>query len=219
MTAMFSRRAVAACCCAALLLTASQALALRTQSFDVGAGGPIPASGTSGLASFDFEVANVGTVLDADLQLAIRHTWLQDLAVGLVDPTGREVQLIYRIGSYRDNYQDTYLDDEASLVVGSAGTSAPYAGSYRPAENPLSSFDGVWGTGTWQLRVYDVALIDSGWLYAPGEQTPWGTAAGTRLILTDKLPPPNIVPEPLTVAGLLGGTAAAGGYLLRRRRA
>ena len=106
-------------------------------------------------------VPNPGLLVDLDLQLDITHTWDADLDVFLIAPDGTEVELFSDVGGSGDNFENTYLDDEADTSI--ADGTAPFTGSYRPIGS-FSDFDGSIITGDWTLSVTDDAGGDQGTL-------------------------------------------------------
>jgi len=115
---------------------------------------------------------------DLDLKLDIVHTWVADLTISLVSPTGTTVLLSASHGGDGNNYTDTRFDDEASDTISSGA--APFSGSFRP-DQPLSVFDGQSTQGTWELRIEDGYNFDQ------------GTLNNWMLIL--EAAPPNIPPS------------------------
>lgn len=98
-------------------------------------------------------------IADVNVRLSIEHTYTQDLSIVLVSPDGTEVLLVRGEGGSGDGFTDTVFDDAARSSV--AGSSAPFAGTFRPAE-PLARFNGKNPAGTWRLRVRDSANLDGG---------------------------------------------------------
>ncbi|MEQ1826241.1 MAG: S8 family serine peptidase [Pirellula sp.] len=113
-------------------------------------------------------------VSDINLTLNITHTFLSDLKISLVSPTGRTVVLVDRVGQNGANFTNTVLDDEAANSVASGV--APFTASFRPSE-PLANFNGESPNGTWTLIVADTAAEDIGTLnnwsmqFTTGEQS------------------------------------------------
>ena len=105
-----------------------------------------------------FTVSNPVRIADLDVQVQLTHTYVGDLRLTLVSPTGTQVTLFDRFGGGGDNLNTTF-DDEAGVGIES-GT-APFNGSYRPV-SPLTGFDGQLFAGTWQLRIADLAAQDTG---------------------------------------------------------
>jgi subtilisin-like proprotein convertase family protein/subtilisin family serine protease len=104
-----------------------------------------------------------GTLADIDLQLDVTHTFVGDLDFTLTGPDGTVITLIDRVGGSGDNFQVTYLDDEAGSAI-SNGT-APFDGSFRPTE-AFTAFDGISITGDWTLAITDNVAADEGTLNA-----------------------------------------------------
>ncbi|MEM9218540.1 MAG: filamentous hemagglutinin N-terminal domain-containing protein [Cyanobacteria bacterium P01_F01_bin.150] len=150
--------------------------------------GAIPETGTSGESAFSFTVPeNVGSIQDLDLQLAIEHTYVGDLTIQLTAPADKDTQasssvtVLNSVGGDGDNFQDTILDSEATLTL--QDSSAPFIGTYQP-QGTLSVFNGLVPGGNWTLTVTDAFEGDSGQIIRPGAAAPWGTAAGTQLLIS-----------------------------------
>ena len=97
---------------------------------------------------------------------SIDHSFVGDLKVESTSPdNSTTVRLIEHVGGPNnggDDLVDTVFDDEAPTVIGSAGSAAPYTGSFRPQGDQLSRFDGKEQQGTWKLRVSDRYENDTG---------------------------------------------------------
>lgn len=100
-------------------------------------------------------------VLDVNVHLDVEHSFVGDLRVSLISPTGTEVVLSNRRGSSGDNFTATLFDDEAPTAIASGAP--PYTGSFRPDE-ALSDFDGESALGNWVLRISDLTALNSGQL-------------------------------------------------------
>jgi subtilisin family serine protease/subtilisin-like proprotein convertase family protein/mRNA-degrading endonuclease HigB of HigAB toxin-antitoxin module len=99
------------------------------------------------------------TIQDLNVSIRITHTWMSDMIVTLVSPSGARVLLANQRGTSQDGYINTIFDDEATVAIG-AGT-FPYTGRYRP-EQSLTAVDGTDARGTWRLEVFDVFGADEG---------------------------------------------------------
>jgi subtilisin-like proprotein convertase family protein len=117
---------------------------------------PIPDLGT-GLSSITIPAGI--TIKDIDVNLNINHTYDSDMVMTLISPTGQTLTLVNRRGGSGQNFVNTTLDSEASTAIRNGR--APFTGSYRP-EQSLTTFNGKPATGTWTLKVQDVAALDSG---------------------------------------------------------
>ena len=135
----------------------------------------------------------------------ITHTYDGDLTITLIAPDGRSVKLVSGKGGNGDNFVNTVFDDNATSTISSS--SAPFTGTYRPAE-PLSNLDGSPLGGTWTLKVVDGSSGEFGTLDA------WGMDAAPAVCdpqpssgSTDPPPPPP--PPPHDCGQHNGGPIAA----------
>ncbi len=188
---------------AALLAFLPEVVVNAQTIVQVNAGGTIADLSTN---HFTFTVAGLSNIVDLDVRLSIQHTFDSDLNVYLKSPTGTEIALFFSVGADGDNFQDTYLDDEAGTGrIGALGFDvAPFAGpEYTGGKRyftafsaqSLATFLGENPNGTWTLRVEDGAPGDSGVLFKAGAAAPWGTAIGTQLILTVATSAANVAPS------------------------
>lgn len=106
-------------------------------------------------------VPDVGVVTDVNVQLAIDHTYDSDLEVTLTSPDGIQISLFSGVGSSKNNFTGTILDDEAATPI--ANGKAPFTGAFKPQEF-LSAFDGTTAQGVWTLSVSDTESEDTGTL-------------------------------------------------------
>lgn len=86
----------------------------------------------------------------------IDHTWLDDLDILLIAPNGSILELSTDNGLNNDDYVGTCFTEDASSVIGSAGTGAPFTGDFLP-EGDWSDIYGSEINGTWQLVLQDDA--------------------------------------------------------------
>jgi subtilisin-like proprotein convertase family protein len=145
----------------------------------------IPDNSTTGVTS-NMTVATAGTIADLDVRVSITHTWVGDLVIELIPPSGGPITLASRPGGLNnsgDNLTNTIFDDEAAVAINSGA--APYSGRFQPT-SPLSAVDGTALAGTWGLRVSDRASQDTGQLTAWSLLTPD----------CDFVPPPPPPPPP-----------------------
>lgn len=95
---------------------------------------------------------------DAQVPLNITHTWITDLTVRIVSPSGTEVVLFSDVCGDLDNAIATFDDTGTELVC--SGNPA-ISGTLLP-ESPLSLFNGESAQGTWTLVVSDADPADGG---------------------------------------------------------
>jgi len=88
------------------------------------------------------------------------HTWINDLIVRLISPSGTVVTLFDRICNNEDDFFVSF-DDQASLVTLPCPPTSGLA--YRPA-SPLAAFNGESMQGNWTLQIQDMAAQDGGQL-------------------------------------------------------
>ncbi len=111
----------------------------------------------TGVTNIDFTVPDSFTIADLNVNLSINHTYVSDLRIRLISPSGTSVQLVNRRAGSSDNIRVTF-DDEATASIASATT---LNGTFRP-EQALSAFDGRNASGRWRLEVVDNARLDVG---------------------------------------------------------
>jgi subtilisin-like proprotein convertase family protein len=101
----------------------------------------------------DVELKNVDVIIE--------HTWVNDIDMSLIAPSGTSIILSTDNGGDGDNYGDptdvncqsvTSFDMTASTSI-TSGT-APFIGSFIP-EGDFASFDGVNPNGVWILQICD----------------------------------------------------------------
>lgn len=128
------------------------------QSITIGTGAPNAIESSIDVAGLDGVLTSVSVVV------AIDHTWVSDLVVALVAPSGTVVELARNVGGSGDDLLATFTDDAPFPI--SAGT-PPFLETFRPRE-PLVSLAGSEPDGRWRLIVVDQAWHDG------GELTSWG---------------------------------------------
>jgi subtilisin-like proprotein convertase family protein len=113
-----------------------------------------------------------GRVADVNVKIdSITHTFISDLGVSLISPSGRVVKLVDTPGDDNnggDNFTNTVLDDSASGgIIGvrpfQSPNVAPYTGTFKPLE-PLARFNGEAIAGDWKLHIVDHVSGDTGHL-------------------------------------------------------
>lgn len=111
--------------------------------------------------SYDtLNISGFGTIVDFNFKMeSLIHTYDGDISFSIKSPSGTEVLLSNRRGSFGDNYINTIFDDSAVTPISSG--SAPFTGSFRP-ESPLNVFNGMDIHGSWIFKVQDHASGDTG---------------------------------------------------------
>ena len=101
-------------------------------------------------------------ISDVNVTVNISHTWVNDLTVTLVGPTGVEVKLVQNpcTSASIQNAIATFDDAGTTLVC---GTNPAISGVILPFQ-ALSAFNGLSAAGTWTLRILDSYNGDGGTL-------------------------------------------------------
>ena len=103
---------------------------------------PIPDNDIQGIVN-EIDVIGTGSLQSIKVQVQIKHTWIGDLTVRLISPSGTNVILHDRSGSSSDNITKTY-----ELI------NTPGMGALKDREI----------NGKWMLQVQDTADQDNGFL-------------------------------------------------------
>ena len=146
------------------------------------------------------QVSGVGRVHNLTVSINISHTYVADLRITLISPTGKRVTLVANAGGSGDNFTDTVFDDSASRSILEAA--APFTGTFRPVD-PLGLLKDDLADGTWSLEVSDTA--------------PWDTGVLNRWSLTFSYEEPYTVTD--SNGAYIFSGLAAGDYTVRCARA
>lgn len=104
-------------------------------------------------------IATTSLINDVNLTVNITHTYVEDLILKLISPSGTEVILSDRRGGNGQNYTGTTFDaDAVDLII---NDTAPFSGTFQPEES-LAAFNGEFSGGDWILNVSDNADFDVG---------------------------------------------------------
>jgi subtilisin-like proprotein convertase family protein len=135
---------------------------------------PIPAVGTGNSACNDPTISpaavtatgNIGTgpgdyTLDT-VEINLTHTWVSDLDITLISPSGTTLDLSSDNGGSGDNYTNTvFMDGAPSITTGSP----PFTGTFQAEGGTFAAtFAGEPINGNWTLNICDDSGGDSGML-------------------------------------------------------
>ena len=145
-------------------------------------------SGPATLFPSEINIAGAsGAILDVNVMLLDgTHTWISDLEITLVSPSGTAVRLLDLVGTGNsdDLAGDLGFDDEAAgQLPATTGSGFTGSGVFQPTDvemidasgvaptmfgGGLSMFDGEDANGTWSLYVFDefggdTGAINGGW--------------------------------------------------------
>jgi len=118
---------------------------------------PISASGSPTVNS-TLNVPNNGVLSDVNVTLNMTHTYVGDVTISLISPTGTTVQLINSACGSSDNVNATFDDAGVALLC---SNNPAISGTVIPVQ-PLSAFNGENPNGNWTLRVKDNEGGDGG---------------------------------------------------------
>ena len=99
-------------------------------------------------------------VSDINVTVNISHTWVRDMTISLISPTGTEIQLVARPCANASllNIIATFDDSGSTLVC---ATDPAISGTIKPIQL-LSGFNGQPINGAWKLKVLDPYDEDGG---------------------------------------------------------
>ncbi|GGD18601.1 metalloprotease Fpp1 [Flavobacterium orientale] len=103
------------------------------------------------------------TIQKVTVNLQLTHTWMNDLIVTLISPTGTQVQLMNRECVSNPAFQNVSatFDDGGAVAVCQTAPNPALSGVILP-EQPLSAFNNQNSQGLWTLQVQDVFDQDGG---------------------------------------------------------
>jgi hypothetical protein len=136
-------------------------------SSPVGVDVPLTVAGFPGAiagAQLNIDGATCSSAIGATT-VGLDHTWVGDLSISLVSPSGRSVVVANRpggAGNSGNNFCQTLLKDgSTNSIQNILIAQAPFTGTFSPA-NPLAGFASDTANGTWTLHVVDNAALDTG---------------------------------------------------------
>nr|WP_223845565.1 zinc-dependent metalloprotease family protein [Flavobacterium selenitireducens] len=104
-------------------------------------------------------VAEAIAISRATVSVDISHTWVGDLAVALIAPSGNTIELFSNVCGESDDISATFSDSGA--ILSCSGETPVIDGTFQP-QTPLSALVGENGQGQWTLAVYDNWADDGG---------------------------------------------------------
>lgn len=130
--------------------------------------------GTGGIINDDGSINDYPLVIDSlspdtlneqhglkQVCINITHSWVSDLDIRLISPSGANILLTSAMGGDGDYYEQTCFSMNAGRHIVSGYS--PFHGSYRPFTPLGDTNNGQSGNGTWILRILDTyAYADGG---------------------------------------------------------
>ena len=155
----------------------------------------IPSSGTSIVNSSLVTPAEENIVIEkVSVSLNISHTWINDLIVTLISPSGTQVQLMNREcnPSQGDENAVAIFDDNGIVLI--CGENPAISGTIIPTQS-LAALNGQNSQGEWTLRVQDTFNQDGGsinsWSLSFCGQTPLSLVDETDVLNFALYPNPS----------------------------
>jgi subtilisin-like proprotein convertase family protein len=143
--------------------------------------------------------ANNVNISNISVSLNITHTYISDLTVVLISPSGSQYQLFSNAYNTRDDAIATFASNGAVLTC--AATTPTITGTFAPI-TPINTLFGTNSEGTWTLRVTDGFDQDSGFINSwslticsmPNTELPCGaiTTAWNGTTWSNGLPVSNV---------------------------
>ncbi|MEL4306618.1 reprolysin-like metallopeptidase [Joostella sp. CR20] len=118
----------------------------------------ISSVGTSTTTS-NLTITDNGSLSSITVGVDITHSWLEDLSISLISPSGTVVPLIAEQCGDRDNIVATFSDDGNNI---SCATTTPTLSGIIKPQQTLSILSGEPIKGTWKLKVDDANNDDGG---------------------------------------------------------
>ena len=115
-------------------------------------------SGSSTTVS-NLNIVDNGILNDITVTLDISHTWLEDLTISLISPSGTVITLLSQQCGERDNIAASF-NDSGSIVTCSASVPT-LSGTIKPQQQ-LQALNGEPIKGIWKLKVDDANDEDGG---------------------------------------------------------
>lgn len=106
-------------------------------------------------------VADVVSISDVNVRVAYDHTWIGDVGMTLISPTGTRVDLIEVLTCTDQTSFNINFDDAAVSAINCATANGGGATTYKPI-GQLIDFTGEMSNGTWTLEITDGGPGDTG---------------------------------------------------------
>jgi subtilisin family serine protease/subtilisin-like proprotein convertase family protein len=107
--------------------------------------------------------AQTSRLTDVNVTLNLKHTWLADLDIYLISPSGTRVELVTDLNSNEPFMTNTTFDDQAPQSI--LNGASPFTGKFRP-EGKLLDLNGENPSGVWTLEITDDNQQDFGTLFS-----------------------------------------------------
>ncbi|NQY27849.1 MAG: S8 family serine peptidase [Flavobacteriaceae bacterium] len=106
-------------------------------------------------------ITNTVTIGDINVRVAYNHTWIGDVGLTLISPTGTRVMLINVLTCTDQTDFNINFDDDATNVINCATANGGGVTTYKPV-GQLLDFIGESSFGAWTLEITDGGPGDTG---------------------------------------------------------
>ena len=106
-------------------------------------------------------IVNAVVISDINVRVAYNHTWIGDVGITLISPTGTRVNLIDVLTCTDQTNFNINFDDDAASVISCATANGGGLTTYKPT-GQLLDFSGEMSNGFWSLEVTDGGPGDTG---------------------------------------------------------
>ena len=162
-----------------------------------GAGCPLDLPDQVSGAQATVDVQGCATVTNVQVGLDVQHTWVGDLVMTLTSPDNTSVVIYDRplsdgagLGCSGDDILAILDDTAPSAVEDECAAAVPTINGTFSPNNPLSTFTGETGDGTWTLTIDDVFGGDAG-ILREWSIDPCNELSGLSIVKSDNPDPVN----------------------------
>jgi subtilisin-like proprotein convertase family protein len=134
----------------------------------------IPDGNLSGIKD-SILITSSGIITNLKAFVLLSHTYVHDVVINLISPSGTLVELFYKRGGGGNDIMTIFSDAADSVASASEsgnmpGITPPFSPSIRPSY-PLSAFNGENQAGWWKMQFIDVLQNEIGYVHSWGITT------------------------------------------------
>lgn len=131
----------------------------------------VPDNNLTGIKDSVFIPAS-GTITNLKTFILMSHTYMSDMSLQLISPSGFTVNLFNNRGGNGNDMMTMFSDAADSLpslgtFINEPGINPPFSPNIKPSQ-PLSAFNGQNKLGWWKLKLVDLAGSDYGFVHGWG---------------------------------------------------
>lgn len=131
----------------------------------------VPDGNLSGITD-SFLITASGSITNLKAYVLMSHTWISDMNVHLISPSGTSIDLFNRKGGNGNDLMTIFSDAADSVaasgtIVNTPGITPPFSPGLKP-DQPLSILNGENKLGWWKLKLIDNAVGDRAYVHGWG---------------------------------------------------